>query len=106
MSSRGGVKEIHVGGGKWEGTSGWADNVLGGGRMGPFSRAIGQISALQIVYILEFKRSTDKDKGFLEVKDAEANELHKSIISALKAAAPTSGKYTCKIVICNFKKLM
>jgi len=26
--------------------------------------------------------------GFLEVKEAEANEQHKSIISALKAAAP------------------
>jgi len=44
--------------------------------------------ALKIVYILEFKRSTDRDKGFLEVKDAEANEQHKSIIGALKAAAP------------------
>ena len=40
------------------------------------------------MYILEFKRSTDRDDGFLEVKDAEANEQHKSIISALKAAAP------------------
>jgi len=44
--------------------------------------------ALKIVYILEFKRSTDRDEGFLEVKDAEAHEQHKSIISALKAAAP------------------
>ena len=44
--------------------------------------------ALEIVYILEFKRSTDRDEGFLEVKDAEANEQHKSIIGALKAAAP------------------
>jgi len=43
--------------------------------------------ALKIGYILEFKRSTDRDEGFLEVKDAEANEQHKSIISALKAAA-------------------
>jgi hypothetical protein len=43
--------------------------------------------ALKIVYILEFKRSTDRDEGFLEVKDAEANEQHKSIIGALKAAA-------------------
>ena len=34
------------------------------------------------------KRSTDRDEGFLEVKDAEANEQHKSIIGALKAAAP------------------
>jgi len=37
--------------------------------------------------ILEFKRWTDRDEGFLEVQDAEANEQHKSIISALKAAA-------------------
>jgi len=44
--------------------------------------------ALKIVYILEFKRSTDRDEGFLEVKDAEANQQHKSIIGALKAAAP------------------
>jgi len=44
--------------------------------------------ALKIGYILEFKRSTDKDKGVLEVKDAETNEQHKSIIGALKAAAP------------------
>ena len=29
---------------------------------------------MQIVYILEFKRSTDRDEGFLEVKEAEANE--------------------------------
>jgi len=44
--------------------------------------------ALKIVYILELKRSTDWDEGFLEVKDAEANEQHKSIIGALKAPAP------------------
>jgi len=42
---------------------------------------------LKIVYILEFKWSTDRDEGFLEVKDAEANEQHKSIIGVLKAAA-------------------
>jgi len=46
------------------------------------------IEALKIVYILEFKRPTDRDEGFLEVKDAEANEQNKSIIGALKAAAP------------------
>ena len=40
------------------------------------------------VYILEFKRLTDGNEGFLEVKDAEAHEQHKSIISAFKAAAP------------------
>jgi len=39
---------------------------------------------LQIVCILEFKRSTD----FLEVKEAGANDQHKSIIGAFKAAAP------------------
>jgi len=44
--------------------------------------------ALQIICTLEFKRSTDKDEGFLEVKEAESNEQHKSIISALKVAAP------------------
>ena len=44
--------------------------------------------ALKIVYILEFKRWTVRDERFLEVKDAEANEQHKSIIGALKAAAP------------------
>jgi len=42
---------------------------------------------LIIVYFFEFKRSTDRDKRFLEVKDAEANEQHKSIINALKDAA-------------------
>jgi len=45
--------------------------------------------ALKIVYILEFKRSTGGDKGFLEVQDAEANlnKQHNSIIGALKIAA-------------------
>ena len=43
---------------------------------------------MKIVYILEFKRSTDRDGGFLKMKDAEANEQHKSIIGALKVAAP------------------
>jgi len=44
--------------------------------------------ALQIVCIVEFKRSTDRDEGFLKVEKAEANEQHKSIISALRAVAP------------------
>jgi len=43
---------------------------------------------MQMVYVLEFQRSTDRDEEFLEVKEAEANEQHKSIIGALKAAAP------------------
>jgi len=43
---------------------------------------------MQIVCILEFKQSTDRDEGFLKVKEAAANEQHKSIISALNAAAP------------------
>ena len=29
------------------------------------------------------------DKGFIEVKEAEANDYYKSIISALGASAPT-----------------
>ena len=47
--------------------------------------------ALQIVYILQFKRLTDRDEGFLEVREAKPNEHHKSIIGALKAAAPKWG---------------
>ena len=43
--------------------------------------------ALKIVYILEFKRSTDRDEGFLEVKAAAASEQYKTIIGALKAVA-------------------
>ena len=40
------------------------------------------------LYILEFKRSSDRNKDFLRVKEDEANEQHKSIIEALRAAAP------------------
>jgi len=40
------------------------------------------------LYILEFKRSSDKNEDFLRVKKNEANEQHKSIIEALRAAAP------------------
>jgi len=40
------------------------------------------------LYILEFKRSSDRNEDFLEVKEDEANEQYKSIIKALKAAAP------------------
>jgi len=40
------------------------------------------------LYILEFKRSSDRNEDFMEVKEDEANEQHKSIIEALKAAAP------------------
>jgi len=43
--------------------------------------------ALQVVYILEFKQSIDREEQFIEVKEAEANEQYKSIISALRAAA-------------------
>ena len=57
--------------------------------------------ALKIVYILEFKRSTDRDQGFLEVKDAEAHEQHKSIIGALKAAAPKWEFEQIKFVVGN-----
>jgi len=57
--------------------------------------------ALKIVYILKFKRSTDRDEGFLEVKDTEANEQHKSIIGTLKAAAPEWEFEQIKFVVCN-----
>ena len=40
------------------------------------------------LYILEFKRSSDRNEDFLRVKKDEANEQHKSIIEVLKAAAP------------------
>jgi len=40
--------------------------------------------ALRIVYNLDFKWSTDRDKGLLKVKEAEANEQHKNIIGALR----------------------
>ena len=44
---------------------------------------------MQIIYdIVEFEQSTDGDEGSLEVKEAEANEQHKSMISALKVADP------------------
>jgi len=39
------------------------------------------------LYILEFKQSSDRNGDFLRVKEDEANEQHKSIIEALKAAA-------------------
>jgi len=57
--------------------------------------------APKIVYILQFKRSTDRDEGFLEVKDAGANEQHKSIIGALKAAAPEWEFEQINIVVGN-----
>jgi len=41
----------------------------------------------QTLYILEFKRSSHRNEDFLRVKEDEANEQHKSIIAALKAAA-------------------
>jgi len=40
------------------------------------------------LYIPEFKRSSDRNKDFLRVKEDEANEQHRSIIEALRAAAP------------------
>ena len=39
------------------------------------------------LYILKLKRSFEKNEGFLGAKEDEANEQHKSIIEALKAAA-------------------
>jgi len=40
------------------------------------------------LYILELKRSSDRKEDFLRVKEDKANKQHKSIIEALKAAAP------------------
>ena len=40
------------------------------------------------LYILEFKRSSHRNKNFLRVKEDEVNEQHRSIIEALRAAAP------------------
>ena len=42
----------------------------------------------QTLHILEFKWSPDSNKDFLRVKEDEANEQHRSIIEALRAAAP------------------
>jgi len=56
---------------------------------------------LQIVYILELKRSTDREEGFLEVKEVETNEQHKSIISALRDAAPKWGFEQINFVVGN-----
>ena len=51
------------------------------------------------LYILEFKRSSDRNKGFLRVKEDEANNQHRSIIEALRAAAP---EWTFKFEQINF----
>jgi len=40
------------------------------------------------LYILELKRSSDRNKDFLRVKEDEANEQHRSIVEAPRAAAP------------------
>ena len=42
----------------------------------------------RILYILELKQSSDRNKDFVRVKEDEANEQHWSIIEALRAAAP------------------
>ena len=42
----------------------------------------------QTLYILECKRSSDRNEDFLEVKKEEANEQHTIIIEVLRAAAP------------------
>jgi len=43
---------------------------------------------LRTLYILEGKRSSDRNNDFFRVKEDEDNEQHKSIIEALKVAAP------------------
>ena len=44
--------------------------------------------AVNEAYVVEFKRSTDRDEGVVKVEKTEANEQQKSNISALRAAAP------------------
>ena len=39
------------------------------------------------MFFLEFKRSTDRVEGFLETKEAAANEQHSSIIEMLRLVA-------------------
>ena len=39
------------------------------------------------LYILEFKQLSDRNDNFLGLNEDEANQQHKSIIEALKAAA-------------------
>ena len=46
------------------------------------------------LYILEFEGSSDRYEDILGVKENEANEQHKSIIEALKAAAPDMDVWT------------
>ena len=40
------------------------------------------------LHILEFKQSSDRNRDFPRVKEDEANKQHRSIIEALRAAAP------------------
>jgi len=64
------------------------------GQMGPPENSAPRPDGIVInknhrtIYILEFKRSSDRNKDLLRVKEDEANEQHRSIIEALKAAAP------------------
>ena len=55
------------------------------------------------VYILEFKRSSDRNEDFLRVKEdeARANEQHKSIIEALRAAAPEWNQFCGRKAWCS-----
>jgi len=39
-------------------------------------------------YILEFKRSSDRNEDSLRVKEDEANEQHRSIIEAAESSCP------------------
>ena len=40
------------------------------------------------LYILELKWSSDRDEDFLRVEEVEANEQHRRMFEALRAAAP------------------
>ena len=57
----------------------------------PQSFSVNRFLAINIkkkeVFVLEFKQSTDRVQGFLETKEAAANEKHSSIIEVLRAVA-------------------
>ena len=46
---------------------------------------------MQIVYTLELNQSTDRDEDFIESKEAEANEQHKSIIGRAQSCCSKVG---------------
>ena len=52
--------------------------------------------AKQRIFILQFRRSTARKKGFLKTADAESTNQHKSIMQALRAPVATDGEFEQK----------